>query len=166
MKNQKDFEQIRDDSKNLVTIDYYDRIHKQWIKVEVTKEVARFMQSDTKKTRRKQNQYDFYNIPLSSFETEEDDYCFDIEDENSDIEKKYDEKIKQDLQDIKEDYERTIIENSLYILTPEQREVVEMVFYQNMTYREIAKVLNISKQSVCERLKNAKRKIKNHIKNG
>ena len=47
MKNQKDFEQIRDDSKNLVTIDYYDRIHKQWIKVEVTKEVARFMQSDT-----------------------------------------------------------------------------------------------------------------------
>ena len=55
MKNQKDFEQIRDDSKNLVTIDYYDRIHKQWIKVEVTKEVARFMQSDTKKTRRKQN---------------------------------------------------------------------------------------------------------------
>ena len=166
MKNQKDFKQIRDDSKNLVTIDYYDRIHKQWIKVEVTKEVARFMQSDTKKTRRKQNQYDFYNIPLSSFETEEDDYCFDIEDENSDIEKKYDEKIKQDLQDIKEDYERTIIENSLYILTPEQREVVEMVFYQNMTYREIAKVLNISKQSVCERLKNAKRKIKNHIKNG
>lgn len=103
---------------------------------------------------------------MSSFETEEDDYCFDIEDENSDIEKKYDEKIKQDLQDIKEDYERTIIENSLYILTPEQREVVEMVFYQNMTYREIAKVLNISKQSVCERLKNAKRKIKNHIKNG
>ena len=166
MKNQKDFEQIRDDSKNLVTIDYYDRIHKQWIKVEVTIEVARFMQSDTKKTRRKQNQYDFYNIPLSSFETEEDDYCFDIEDENSDIEKKYDEKIKQDLQDIKEDYERTIIENSLYILTPEQREVVEMVFYQNMTYREIAKVLNISKQSVCERLKNAKRNIKNHIKNG
>ena len=166
MKNQKDLEQIRDDSKDIVTIDYYDRINKQWIKVEVTKEVARFMQSDTKKTRRKQNQYDFYNIPLSSFETEEDDYCFDIEDENSDIEKKYDEKIKQDLQDIKEDYERTIIENSLYILTPEQREVVEMVFYQNMTYREIAKVLNISKQSVCERLKNAKRKIKNHIKNG
>ena len=166
MNDQKNLEQIRDDSKDLITIDYYDRIHKQWIKVEVTKEVARFMQSDTKKTRRKQNHYDFYNIPLSSFETEEDDYCFDIEDENSDIEKKYDEKIKQDLQDIKEDYERTIIENSLYILTPEQREVVEMVFYQNMTYREIAKVLNISKQSVCERLKNAKRKIKNHIKNG
>ena len=166
MNDQKISEQIKDDSKDLVTIDYYDRIHKQWIKVEVTKEVARFMQSDKKKTRRKQNQYDFYNIPLSSFETEEDDYCFDIEDENSDIEKKYDEKIKQDLQDIKEDYERTIIENSLYILTPEQREVVEMVFYQNMTYREIAKVLNISKQSVCERLKNAKRKIKNHIKNG
>ena len=38
--------------------------------------------------------------------------------------------------------------------------------YKNMTYGEISKVLNIDKSSVCERLKNAKRKIKNHIKNG
>ena len=67
---------------------------------------------------------------------------------------------------MKEDFERTLIENSLYVLTPEQREVVEMVFYKNMSYGEIAKALNITKQSVCERLKNAKRKIKNYIKNG
>ena len=46
MNNEKDIEQKRDDSKDLVTIDYYDRIHKKWIKVEVTKEVARFMKTN------------------------------------------------------------------------------------------------------------------------
>ena len=166
MKNQKDLEQIRDDSKDLVTIDYYDRIHKQWIKVEVTKEVANFMKADEQKTRRKQNQYDYYNIPLSHFEREDNDFTFNAVDEDSDIEQQLEQIQLKEIEDMKEDFERTLIENSLYVLTPEQREVVEMVFYKNMSYGEIAKALNITKQSVCERLKNAKRKIKNYIKNG
>ena len=154
------------DNKDLITIDYYDRIHKQWIKVEVTKEVANFMKADEQKTRRKQNQYDYYNIPLSHFEREDNDYTFDVIDEDSDIEQQLEQIQLKEIEDMKEDYERTLIENSLYVLTPEQREVVEMVFYKNMSYGEIAKALNITKQSVCERLKNAKRKIKNYIKNG
>lgn len=154
------------DNKDLMTIDYYDRIHKQWIKVEVTKEVANFMKADEQKTRRKQNQYDYYNIPLSHFEREDNDYTFDVIDEDSDIEQQLEKDRLKEIEDMQEDYERTLIENSLYVLTPEQRQVVEMVFYQNMSYGEIAKVLNITKQSVCERLKNAKKKIKNHIKNG
>lgn len=166
MKNQKDLEQIRDDSKDLVTIDYYDRIHKQWIKVEVTKEVARFMKTNSEITRKKQNKYNFHNIPLSHFESEDNDYSFDVIDENADIEEQFEKEQMKEIKDMKEDYERTLIENSLYILTPEQREVVEMVFYKNMTYGEISKVLNIDKSSVYARLKNAKRKIKNHIKNG
>ena len=153
-------------NKDLITIDYYDRIHKQWIKVEVTKEVANFMKADEQKTRRKQNQYDYYNIPLSHFEREDNDYTFDVIDEDSDIEQQLEKDRLKEIEDMQEDYERTLIENSLYVLTPEQRQVVEMVFYQNMSYGEIAKVLNITKQSVCERLKNAKKKIKNHIKNG
>ena len=154
------------DNKDLITIDYYDRIHKQWIKVEVTKEVANFMKADEQKTRRKQNQYDYYNIPLSHFEREDNDYAFDVIDEDSDIEQQLEQIQLKEIEDMKEDFERTLIENSLYVLTPEQREVVEMVFYKNMSYGEIAKALNITKQSVCERLKNAKRKIKNYIKNG
>ena len=154
------------DNKDLITIDYYDRIHKQWIKVEVTKEVANFMKADEQKTRRKQNQYDYYNIPLSHFEREDNDYTFDVIDEDSDIEQQLERIQLKEIEDMKEDFERTLIENSLYVLTPEQREVVEMVFYKNMSYGEIAKALNITKQSVCERLKNAKRKIKNYIKNG
>ena len=124
------------------------------------------MKADEQKTRRKQNQYDYYNIPLSHFEREDNDYAFDVIDEDSDIEQQLERIQLKEIEDMKEDFERTLIENSLYVLTPEQREVVEMVFYKNMSYGEIAKALNITKQSVCERLKNAKRKIKNYIKNG
>ena len=36
----KNLAQKQDDSKEMVTIDYFDRIHKQWIKLDVTKEDA------------------------------------------------------------------------------------------------------------------------------
>ena len=156
----------RDDSQELRIVDYYDRIHKRWIKVEVTKEVAKFMKTNNEITRKKQNKYNFHNIPLSHFESEDNDHSFDVIDENVNIEEQFEKEQMKKIENMKEDYERTLIENSLYILTPEQREVVEMVFYKNMTYGEISKVLNIDKSSVYARLKNAKRKIKNHIKNG
>ena len=53
-------EEKRDDSKDIVTIDYYDRIHKQWIKLDVTKEVARLIKSEDQKTRRANNKYNYY----------------------------------------------------------------------------------------------------------
>lgn len=165
MNNEKYIEQKRDDSKDLVTIDYYDRIHKKWIKVEVTKEVARFMKSNGKKTRRKQNKYNFRNIPLSSFETEDDDYSFDVEDESSDIEGIIERQELDRLDDIEFEYERTLIENSLYCLTSTQRKVVEMVFVKKMSYGDIAKELQISKTAVWKIMQNSRKKIKNHIKN-
>ena len=69
------------------------------------------------------------------------------------------------LDDLTRNYERTLIENSLYVLTPEQREVIEMVMYKNMSYSEIGNLLGIDKSSVYSRIKNAKKNIKNHIKN-
>ena len=154
---------IKDDSKDLITIDYYDRIHKQWIKVDVTKEVAKFMKADEQKTRRKQNQYDYYNIPLSHFEREDNDYTFDVIDEESDIDKQLEKETLKEIEDMQEDYERTLIENSLYVLTPEQREVIEMTMYKNMSYSEIAKKLNVSKAAIAKRMKNALKNIKKHI---
>ena len=154
---------IKDDSKDLITIDYYDRIHKQWIKVDVTKEVAKFMKADEQKTRRKQNQYDYHNIPLSHFEREDNDYTFDVIDEESDIDKQLEKETLKEIEDMQEDYERTLIENSLYVLTPEQREVIEMTMYKNMSYSEIAKKLNISKAAIAKRMKNALKNIKKHI---
>lgn len=154
---------IKDDNKDLIAIDYYDRIHKQWIKVDVTREVAKFMKADEQKTRRKQNQYDYHNIPLSHFEREDNDYTFDVIDEESDIDKQLEKETLKEIEDMQEDYERTLIENSLYVLTPEQREVIEMTMYKNMSYSEIAKKLNVSKAAIAKRMKNALKNIKKHI---
>lgn len=154
---------IKDDNKDLITIDYYDRILKQWIKVDVTREVAKFMKADDQKTRRKQNQYDYHNIPLSHFEREDNDYTFDVIDEESDIDKQLEKETLKEIEDMQEDYERTLIENSLYVLTPEQREVIEMTMYKNMSYSEIAKKLNVSKAAIAKRMKNALKNIKKHI---
>ncbi len=154
---------IKDDNKDLITIDYYDRIHKQWIKVDVTREVAKFMKADEQQTRRKQNQYDYHNIPLSHFEREDNDYTFDVIDEESDIDKQLEKETLKEIADMQEDYERTLIENSLYVLTPEQREVIEMTMYKNMSYSEIAKRLNVSKAAIAKRMKNALKNIKKHI---
>lgn len=155
-----------DDSKEIVTIDYFDRINKKWIKLDVTKEVANFLKASEQKERRKQNQYNYFNKPIDKIfnENKPENEHFLI-DESQDVEKIL-EKIEDDiLDDLTRNYERTLIENSLYVLTPEQREVIEMVMYKNMSYSEIGNLLGIDKSSVYSRIKNAKKNIKNHIKN-
>ena len=155
-----------DDSKEIVTIDYFDRINRKWIKLDVTKEVAKFLESNKKKLRRKQNQYNYFNKPIDAIfnESKPENEHFLI-DESQDIEKILEKKENDVLDDLTRNYERTLIENSLYVLTPEQREVIEMVMYNNMSYSEIGNVLGIDKSSVYARIKSAKKNIKNHIKN-
>lgn len=155
-----------DDSKEIVTIDYFDRINKKWIKLDVTKEVANLLKASDQKERRKQNQYNYFNKPIDKIfnENKPENEHFLI-DESQDVEKIL-EKIENDiLDDLTRNYERTLIENSLYVLTPEQREVIEMVMYKNMSQNEIAKELNIEQSSVGGRLKRAKENIKKYIKN-
>lgn len=48
------------------TIQYYDRINKKLIDLEVTDEVARFLMSNDKKLRRHQVRYDYFNISLDT----------------------------------------------------------------------------------------------------
>ena len=167
MNNEKCVEENKvDDSKETITIDYYDRIHKQWIKLDVTKEVANLLKASDQKERRKQNQYNYFNKPIDKIfnENKPENEHFLI-DESQDVEKIL-EKIEDDiLDDLTRNYERTLIENSLYVLTPEQREVIEMVMYKNMSQNEIAKELNIEQSSVGGRLKRAKENIKKYIKN-
>ena len=156
-----------DDSKELVTIDYFDRINNKWIKVEITKEVARFMKADKQQRRRKQNQYDYYNKPYDEI-FDEDKHpenmhflCDDTQNPEYILAKKEEALVEK----AKKEQQRTIIENSLCDLTAEQREVVEMAMYDNMSYKKIGENLNISKQSVSERRKNAEKNIKKHINN-
>jgi len=160
-------QQKYDDSKEIVSIDYYDRINRKWIKLDVTKEDARFMKADDQKTRRNQNRYDYYNKPYDEI-FDEDNHPENMQflmDEEQDpynvLVKKHQELIK----DAQIEEQRTIIQNSLDTLTPAQREAVEMVMNENMSYKEIGNRLGIDKSSVYERMKNAKKNIRNYIKN-
>lgn len=156
-----------DDSKELVSIDYFDRINNKWIKVEVTKEVARFMKADNQQRRRKQNQYDYFNKPYDEIfdEDKHPENMHFLCDETQNPEYILAKKEEALVEKAKKEQQRTIIENSLCDLTNEQREVVEMAMYDNLSYREMAEILNVDKSSVYSRMKNAKKNIKNHIKN-
>lgn len=155
-----------DDSKELVVIDYFDRINNKWIKVEVTKEVARFMKADKQQRRRKQNQYDYFNKPYDEIfdEDKHPENMHFLCDETLNPEYILAKKEEALVEKAKKEQQRTIIENSLCDLTHEQREVVEMAMYDNLSYREMAEILNVDKSSVYSRMKNAKKNIKNHIK--
>lgn len=162
-----DYKEIkRDDSKDPITIDYYDRINHRWIKVDTTKEVARFMKADEQRTRRKQNQYNFYNLPFdevfdSTKKENEKNEQYQI-DESAEIAF---EKLDDELMQVKQDeHQRTLIENSMCYLTPEQREVIEKTFYENKSQNQIGAELGIKQHSVNERLKRARQNIKKHIK--
>ena len=48
------------------TIQYYDRINKKLIDLEVTDEVARFLMANDKKLRRHQAKYDYFNISIDA----------------------------------------------------------------------------------------------------
>jgi len=157
----------RDDSKDPIVIDYYDRINKRWIKVETTKEVARLLKAEDQRTRRKQNQYNYHNLPFDEvFDSTKKDYEKNQEyliDESAEINL---EKIDEErMQFTNEEHKRAMIENSLCCLTPEQREVVELAFYRHKSYSEIAEELGISKTSVCDRMKRAKQNIIFYISN-
>lgn len=161
-----DIESKRDDSKDIVVIDYYDRIRRQWIKLEVTKEVARLLHAENEKFRKKQNQYNKFN---KSYDQVFNDNKFNNEkfiiNENSNIDMLIQEAEEKRLKNISDEHYRTLIENSLCCLSPEQREVVIMAYYNNMSYREIGIALGIDKSSVYARMKNAEKNIKKHIKN-
>lgn len=157
----------RDDSKDPITIDYYDRINHKWIKVETTKEVARVLHCEDEKTRKANNRYNNHNYGFDDY-FDQSKKCFAdrehyLHDESADIDidKSDDELIRLK----KEEQQRTLIENSLDCLSAEQREAVEKTFYENKSQNQIAKELGVSQQSISERLSNAKIKIKNHIKN-
>lgn len=161
-----DYKEIkRDDSKDPITIDYYDRINHRWIKVDTTKEVARLLHSEDEKTRRGNNRYNKYNFGFDDYFDQSKKSFADrehyLKDDSADIDlEKADEKLMKEK--IKEN-QRTIIENSLDCLTPEQREVIEKTFYENKSQNQIGIELGIKQNSVNERLKRAKQNIKKNI---
>lgn len=157
-------ENVVDDSKELVVIDYFDRIHNQWIKVEVTKEVARFLASSDKKIKRSNNRYNKYNLSFDEvFDSNKTDYENEsyLIDDSAEINIEREE--EQRLQDSLIDQQRTIIQNSLEQLSEKQKEVIDRILNENKTNREIAKDLGMSEQSVSDRKFRAYKNIKKYL---
>ncbi len=155
----------KDDSKEMVVIKYHDRIHNQWIDVEVTKEVARFMESDRKNRKRAQDKFEHYNkqfdeVFVPSKPNNERFLC----DPNADYETIKENERKEKFEEFEIEHNRVLVENSLDCLTPDQREVVELVL-QNLSYSEIAERLGLeNKQIVTNRMRRAKKKLRKFIK--
>ena len=153
-----------DDSKELVVIDYFDRIHNQWIKVEVTKEVARLLSSTDKKIKRSDNRYNKYNLSFDEvFDSNKEDYANEryLIDESAEINLEREE--EQRLQDNLIDQQRTIIQNSLETLTDEQKEVVDRILNGNKTNREISNEIGVSEKAVSARKIRAYKNIKKYL---
>ncbi len=159
MKNKKGIQKSIDDSE-ITEIKYYDNIQGKWIKVNTTKRIARFMNTSKQQQRRKQNQYNYFNVSFDSVFSEFLDESNMIEDACFQYLGEYDEQIES-LNSVK-NYK--LIKSSFRYLTPEQKEVIRLKFYKNKSLREIGEMLSISKQSVFERIKNAEKNIKRFFK--
>lgn len=60
---------------------------------------------------------------------------------------------------------RRLLDSISHTLTPKQRQVVEMHYWQGLSEREIADELHLSHQGVHERLALAKKKMRSQSKN-
>ena len=148
---------VKEDINKIVTIDYYDKTKGSFIKVDVTKSVARFLNSSKQKIRRKQNQYNYFNVPFDLIFGENK-----FDNENLLVDKDFLEEF-QDKAKIKDREKCRELKSIIRLLSPNQREVVEMTCL-NLSFREIGQKLSISKQSAYERFKNAKKNILKQLK--
>jgi RNA polymerase sigma-70 factor (ECF subfamily) len=57
------------------------------------------------------------------------------------------------------------LSNTLEILTPDQRAVIELTFFHELTYQEIAKILNCPENTVKTRMFHARKKLQAFAKN-
>ena len=143
---------VKEDINMIVTIDYYDKTKASLIKVDVTKRVARFLNSSKQKMRRRQNQYNYFNVPFDLIFGENK-----FDNENLLVDKDFLEEF-QDEAKINDREKCRELKSIIRLLSPNQREVVKMTCL-NLSFREIGQKLSISKQSAYERFKNAKKNI-------
>ena len=147
-----------------VTFKYKDHIHNKVIDVTAKREVRNYIKSSNQKIRRKDNEYQFFNKSWDTvFNEDKPENEHYLIDPASDVDSVLDE-MERDLKKaaIKEQ-RRALVENALHCLTPLQREVIDLIFYENKTEREISKILGISHQTVHRRRDKAIKNLKNYI---
>jgi len=122
-------------------IDYYDAIHKQKIKLEVTDEVAKFLQSDNKRLER-QEKDDKKFIAFSLNETTDIDgeesltYEELIADENAYVDKNFE----------KKEFSR-IIWNVVNKLEKKEAQAIKAIFKLGYKPGEVAEIFNMSRSA-------------------
>lgn len=147
-----------------VTFKYKDKIHNKMIDVTATREVRNYIKSSDQRIRRDDNRYGYHNKSWDSVFNEDNPEMEQfLEDHSQDIFEILEERQRDLYREAQKEQRRALVENALHCLTPLQREVIDLIFYENKSEREISKILSISHQSVHERRDKAIKRLKNYI---
>lgn len=127
-------------------IKYYDRIHKEYIDLEVTDKVAKFLFANDKWLSRKQVEYDYYTIPLdspiySNSEDEQITLAETLEDKTEIIDCKT---------CLKRKWVEKVVWKIIEKLKPEQQELIKDVFFNGKTQKEIAKSMGVTEGAISQ----------------
>lgn len=147
-----------------ITFKYKDHIHNKVVDVTAKREVRNYIKSSDQRIRRKDNEYQFFNkswdTVFNEDKPENEQYLIDpASDMDSVLEAMEGDLRKAAIREQR----RALVENALHCLTPLQREVIDLIFYENKSEREISKILGISHQTVHRRRDKAIKNLKNYI---
>lgn len=130
---------------DLRIIKYYDRINRQYIDLEVTDEVARFLMSNDKKLRRHQAKYDYFNISIDTPINSNDEDSITLAETLED---------KTEVMDCATCRRKIHLFNTVWKvvdkLNPKQIELIDNLYIFDKTQKEIAKMWNVSESSVSQ----------------
>lgn len=154
------------DTNEEITFKYKDKIHNKMIDVTAKREVRNYIKSSDQRIRRKDNEYQFFNKSWDTvFNDDKPENEHYLIDPASDMDSVL-EAMEGDLRKAAiREQRRALVENALHCLTPLQREVIDLIFYENKTLREISKVLGISFQTVQRRRDKGIENLKKYIFN-
>ena len=152
------------DTNEEITFKYKDKIHNKMIDVTAKREVRNYIKSSDQRIRRKDNEYQFFNKSWDTvFNDDKPENEHYLIDPASDMDSVL-EAMEGDLRKAAiREQRRALVENALHCLTPLQREVIDLIFYENKSEREISKILGISHQTVHRRRDKAIKNLKNYI---
>ncbi len=128
-------------------INYYDRIHKQYIELEVTDEVAKFLFANDKWLRRQQNKYNYSTISLDEPVYSNDEDEITLAETIADVPQE-----SQLLIDEKKQRLYNIVWKIVSKLTPKQQELVDDLFVKDKQQDVIAKEYGVSESAISQQV--------------